>query len=76
MHFQFVRISYQILDFHGISRFSAVFIINNLNALGYNSGTMDTRTLFRLYFNRSDQKTPTLGLFYSESHFLHRKHNN
>jgi hypothetical protein len=30
--FQLVRISYQRLDFHGISRFSAVFIINNLNA--------------------------------------------
>jgi hypothetical protein len=29
---QLVRISYQKLDFHGISRFSAVFIITNLNA--------------------------------------------
>jgi hypothetical protein len=41
-HFQLVRISYQKLDFHGISRFSAVFIINNLNALKYKSETMDT----------------------------------
>jgi hypothetical protein len=31
MYFQLVRISYQKLDFHGISPFSAVFIINNLN---------------------------------------------
>jgi hypothetical protein len=31
-HFQLVRISYQKLDFHGVSRFSAVFIINNFNA--------------------------------------------
>jgi hypothetical protein len=30
-HFQIVRISYQKLDFHRISRFSAVFIINILN---------------------------------------------
>jgi hypothetical protein len=30
---ELVRISYQKLDFHGISRFSDVSIINNLNAL-------------------------------------------
>jgi hypothetical protein len=38
-HFQLVRISYQKLDFHRISRFSAVFMINNLNAWRYHSGT-------------------------------------
>jgi hypothetical protein len=32
-HFQLFRISFQKLNIHGISRFSAVFIINNLNAL-------------------------------------------
>jgi hypothetical protein len=64
-HFQLVRISYQKLDFHRISRFSAVFIINNLNVSRYKSGTMDTRSLFRLIsFNRSDKKKhqPTLAL--------------
>jgi hypothetical protein len=49
-HCQLVRISYQNLDFHGISRFSAVFITNNLNAWRYNS------------FYRSDKKTPELCL--------------
>jgi hypothetical protein len=43
-HFQLVRISYQKLDFHGISRFSAVFIINNLNAWRFHSGKMDTKS--------------------------------
>jgi hypothetical protein len=60
-HFQLVRVSYQKLDFHGISRFSAVFIINTLNAWRYNSGTMYAKSLFRLSFNRSDKKTPTLA---------------
>jgi hypothetical protein len=65
-HFQLVRISYQKLDFHGISRFSAVFIINNLNAWRYKSRTMETKSLFRLSFNRFDKKkTPTLALVYS-----------
>jgi hypothetical protein len=53
--FQFVRISYQKLDFHGIGRFSAVFIFNNLNALRYKSGTMNTKILGFLL--RSDKKT-------------------
>jgi hypothetical protein len=60
-HFQLVRISYQKLDFHGISRFSSVFIINILNALSYNSGTkrtMDTKSKFRFSF----KQTPTLAL--------------
>jgi hypothetical protein len=61
-HFQLVRISYQKLDFHGISRFSAVFIINNLNAWRYNSGTMNTKSLFRLSFNRSDKKNPNISM--------------
>jgi hypothetical protein len=42
---QLVRISYQKLDFHGISRFSAVFIINNLNVWRYKSGTMDDQMI-------------------------------
>jgi hypothetical protein len=42
------------LDFHGISRFSVVFIINNLNAWRYKSGTMYTKSIFRLSYNRSD----------------------
>jgi hypothetical protein len=64
-HFQLVRISYQKLYFHRISRFSAVFIINNLNASKYKSGTMNTKSLFRLSFNRSDKKTRniSIGLF-------------
>jgi hypothetical protein len=49
-HFQLVRISYQKLDFHGVSRFFAVFIINNLNAWRFIS------------FNRFDKKNPTLAL--------------
>jgi hypothetical protein len=47
-HFQLVRISYQKLDFHIISRFSAVFIIINLNASRYKSGTMNTKSLLLL----------------------------
>jgi hypothetical protein len=65
--FQLVRISYQKLDFHGISSFSDVFIINNLNAWRYKSGTMYTKNLFRLSFIRSDKKTPTLALVSSET---------
>jgi hypothetical protein len=56
-HFQLVRISYQKLDFHGVNCFSAVFIINHLNAWRYKSGTMNTKILFRLSFNRSEKKT-------------------
>jgi hypothetical protein len=64
-HFQLVRIPYQKLDFHGISGFSDVFIINNLNAWRFKSGTMNTKSLFRLSFNRSDKKTRniSIGLF-------------
>jgi hypothetical protein len=58
-HFQLVRISYQKLDFHRISLFDAVFIINNLNASRYKSGTMNTKSLFRLSFADSTKKTPT-----------------
>jgi hypothetical protein len=43
-HFQLVRISYQKLDFQGISRFSAGCIINNLNASSYKSGTMNKQS--------------------------------
>jgi hypothetical protein len=50
-HFQLVRISYQKLDFHRISLFAADFIINNLNARRYNSGTMDKKSKFRFSFN-------------------------
>jgi hypothetical protein len=57
-HFQLVRISYQKLDFYIISRFSAVFIINNLNASRYKSGTMNTNSLLGLSINRSDKKKP------------------
>jgi hypothetical protein len=32
-HLKFFRLSYQLLDFHGIICFSAVFIIHILNAL-------------------------------------------
>jgi hypothetical protein len=42
-HFQLGRISYQKLDFQRISRFSAVFIIDNLNASRYKSGTMNPK---------------------------------
>jgi hypothetical protein len=64
-HIQLVGISYRKLYFHRISRFSAVFIINNLNASKYKSGTMNTKSLFRLSFNRSDKKTRniSIGLF-------------
>jgi hypothetical protein len=55
-HFQLVRIVYKKLDFHGFSRITAVFIINNLNVLRYNSGTMNTKSLLRLSFHRSDNK--------------------
>jgi hypothetical protein len=55
------------LDFHGISRFSAVFIINNLYAWRYTSGTMNRKSLFRLSFNSSDKKAPTLALGCSET---------
>jgi hypothetical protein len=53
-HFQLVRISYQKLDFHGSSRFSAVFIINNLNAWRYNSGTIDVGFLINVGFLLTD----------------------
>jgi hypothetical protein len=48
------------LDFHGISRFSAVFIINYLNAWRYKSETIDT---FNLSFLLTDptKKNPKLA---------------
>jgi hypothetical protein len=68
-HFQLVRISYHKLNFHGISRFSAVFITNNLNAWRYNSQFRNHgyKSLFRLFFNRSEKKFPTLALVSSET---------
>jgi hypothetical protein len=42
-YFQLVRISYPKLDSHAISRFPAVFIINNRNDVRYKSGTMNTK---------------------------------
>jgi hypothetical protein len=63
-NFQALPITQNIISKNGISwiqSFSAVFIINNLTALRYNSGTMDTKSLFRLSSNRSDKKTPTLA---------------
>jgi hypothetical protein len=55
---------------HNPRCWDAVFIINNLNALRYYSGTMDTKSLFRLSFNKSDKKTLTLALVCSESYYL------
>jgi hypothetical protein len=65
-HFQLVKISYQKLYFHRISPFSAVFIINNLNAWRYKSRTMYIKSLFRLYFSRSNKKMLMLGIFLSD----------
>jgi hypothetical protein len=44
------------IGFHGICLVSAVFIINNFNAWRTKSETMDTKSFFRLSFNRSDKK--------------------
>jgi hypothetical protein len=46
-NFKALPISQKIISkigFHGINRFSAVFIINNLNVWRYSSGTMDTKS--------------------------------
>jgi hypothetical protein len=69
-YFQLVRISYQKLDVHGISRFSAVYIINNLNALRYNSVTMDTKSLFGLSFNRSDKDNANISTGFFRNLFI------
>jgi hypothetical protein len=45
-HFQLVRLSYQKLDYHGISRFSAVFVIIIISMLG---GTIQEPWIQKVY---------------------------
>jgi hypothetical protein len=64
-NFQALPISQDIISKIGFSwnrSFCAVFIINNLNGWRYNSGTIDTKSLFRLSFIRSDKKMPLVGV--------------